>query len=204
MRRIGLRKRGNEAPAEPQALRRDAAIGALVPEANMSEAPTFSSAGDVIDAIAGIGPGTPLDRLRRRRRDVFRHTQACHDVLFLPRDEGGISRAERAAIALRVALTAKDEPLATHYRVLLGEAGGADLIAAVVQPEAGDIRLAALLRHADLVALAPDEAGEADLRKLEALGLSSRDIVVLAELVAFVNFQTRLLAGLRILREERS
>ena len=170
----------------------------------MTETRPHTSEGDVIDAIAGIAPGSVLDRLRRRRGEVFRHTQGSHDVLLLPQDEVGITRAERAAIALRVALTAKDEGLAAHYRKLLGQAGGEELIATVVHPDAGELRLGALLRHADLVALAPKEATSEDLRKLEALGLSRRDIVVVAQLVAFVSFQTRLLAGLRILREERS
>ena len=119
-----------------------------------------------------------------------------HSIFYWPRS--------RAAIALRVALTAKDEKLATHYRALLGQAGGAELIAPVVRPDAGDVKLAALLHHADLLAHAPGEAKAEDLRKLEAIGLSSRDIVVVAQLVAFVSFQMRLLAGLRILREERS
>ena len=170
----------------------------------MTEDGIFTSEGDVIDAVAGIAPGSRFDRLRRRRGDVFRHVQGSHDVLLLPRDEGGISRAERAAIALRVALTAKDERLAEYYRMLLGDVGGAELIAAVVSPDAGDARFAALLRHADLLVHAPASATADDLQELKELGLSSRDIVVVSELAAFVSFQTRLLAGMRILREERS
>ena len=131
---------------------------------------------DVIDEIAGLELGSRLAELRRQRAEVFRHAQGSHDVLLLPQDAGGVSRAERAAIALRVALAAKDEKLAAHYR--------------------------SLLRHTDLVADAPRRATAADLRRLEALGLTSRDIVAVSQLVAFVSFQTRLLAGLRILQEE--
>jgi CMD domain protein len=162
-------------------------------------------AGDVVDTIAGLEPGSRLAELRRRRGEVFRHAQGSHDVLLLPADPGDVSRAERAAIALRVALAAKDEKLAAHYRMLLRQAGGEALIAAVEHPGAGDAgaRLAALLRHADLLAHTPRDATQADLRKLEALGLTSRDIVAVSQLIAFVSFQTRLLAGLRILREER-
>jgi CMD domain protein len=169
----------------------------------VTESSIFTSSGDVVDAIAGIAAGSPIDRLRRRRGDVFHHTQGSHDALLYPRDEGGVRRAERAAIALRVALTAKDERLATHYRALLNEAG-ARSSSPPVQPDTGDKRLAALLHHSDLLAHAPGNATAEDLRKLEALGFSSRDIVVVAQLVAFVSFQARLLAGLRILREERS
>ena len=160
--------------------------------------------GDVIDAIAGIEPRSLLGRLRRRRRDVFDHAEGCHRVLLLPDDPGGVSRAERAAIALRVALITKDEGLATHYRMLLGEANGEELITAVVEPEAGGAMLGALLRHADLLAQAPGDATAEDLRKLDALGYTSRDVVALAQLVALVSFQSRLLAGLRILQEEKA
>lgn len=170
----------------------------------MDEPKLFTSDGDVTDAIAGVAPGSRIDRLRRRRGEVFRHVQGSHDVLLFPQDEGGISRAERAAIALRVALTAKDERLAAHYRKLLAEADGSELIGAIVQPDLGEPRLAALLHHADLLSHAPGNATLDDLRKLQALGFTSRDIVVAAQLVAFVSFQMRLLAGMRILREERS
>ncbi|MFI5015082.1 MAG: CMD domain protein [Hyphomicrobiales bacterium] len=160
---------------------------------------------DVIDEIAGIEPGSRLAELRRQRAEVFRHSQGSHDVLLLPADPGSVSRAERAAIALRVAAAAKDERLAAHYRGLLREAGGEALIAFVEHPGAGGApaRLAALLRHADLLAETPRYAAKADLEKLEALGLSGRDIVAISQLIAFVSFQTRVLAGLRILKEER-
>ena len=159
---------------------------------------------DVIDEIAGLELGSRLAELRRQRAEVFRHAQGSHDVLLLPQDAGGVSRAERAAIALRVALAAKDEKLAAHYRSLLRSAGGERLIAAVEHPSSGDAsaKLAALLRHTDLVADAPRRATAANLRRLEALGLTSRDIVAVSQHVAFVSFQTRLLAGLRILQEE--
>jgi CMD domain protein len=170
----------------------------------VDEPKLFTSDGDVIDAIAGVAPGSRIDRLRRRRGDVFRHVQGSHDVLLFPQDEGGVGRAERAAIALRVALIAKDERLAAHYRALLSEAGGSELIGAIVQPDLGEPRFAALLHYADLVSQAPDTATPEDVAKLRALGFTSRDIVVVAQLVAFVSFQIRLLAGMRILREERS
>jgi len=165
----------------------------------MTQEPT-----DVVDAIAGLEPGSPLAALRRRRPDVSRHSQGSHDVLLLPEDPGGLSRAERAAIALRLALANKDEGLAGHYRGLLRQAGGAALVAAAEHAHAGDVpaRLAGLLRHADLLADGPRYATKADLAALATLGLGNRDIVALSQLVAFVSFQARLLAGLRILKEE--
>ena len=63
-------------------------------------------------------------------------------------------------------------------------------------------RLAALLRHADLVALRPEGCGQADIDRLAALGLSPRDVVAVTQLVAFVPYQVRLLAGLRAMQQE--
>jgi len=171
----------------------------------VSEALSEGRDEDVIDKIAGIERGSRLAKLRRRRAEVFRHSQGSHDVLLLSAVPGGVSRTERAAIALRVALAAKDERLAAHYRDLLRQADGEALVAFVEHPRAGDAtgRLTALLRHADLLADTPHYATKADLEKLDALGLSSRDIVAVSQLIAFVSFQTRVLAGLRILKDER-
>jgi len=60
--------------------------------------------------------------------------------------------------------------------------------------------LAAIARHADLVTLTPAAATEADIRALAQAGLSNPQIVALSELIAFVNFETRVAAGLRLLR----
>ena len=59
-----------------------------------------------------------------------------------------------------------------------------------------------LLRHANLVALRPGECGQADIDRLAALGLSPRDVVAVTQLVAFVPYQVRLLAGLRAMQRE--
>jgi uncharacterized protein YciW len=145
---------------------------------------------DLIDSLAGIAEDSPLGQLRRQRTDIFRHTQGSHDVLVTPADPGGVSLAERAAIALLVAEFDEDSTLAAHYRSLLGKAGGPQESA----------RWDALMVHADLVTGAPDAATASDLRKLESAGLSSRDIVAVSELIAFVSYQVRLLAGLRLLQ----
>ena len=58
-----------------------------------------------------------------------------------------------------------------------------------------------LLNHADLVTRTPDRARSEHIDALLRVGLTPRDIVVLLQLVAFVNFQARLIAGLRLLQE---
>jgi len=149
---------------------------------------------DVIDTVAGIAGGSALATLRRRREDYVRYSQGSHDVLLLSEEPGGISRAERAAAALRVALINQDPALAAHYRALLPTPMAADI---PTTP-----RLEALLGHVELVARSPREATPDRLVALQQAGFSIRDVVVIAELIAFVSYQVRVLAGLRLLQQE--
>ena len=146
---------------------------------------------DTVDDILGIAEASPLGVLRRQRAEIFGHTQGSHDVLVTPEDPGAVSRQERAAIALCLAEHDHDTALAAHYRALLEQEGG--------WPQ-GD-RWDALLHHTRMLAAAPGQATAAALQKLEAVGLSSRDIVAVSELIAFVSYQIRLLAGLRLLQQ---
>jgi CMD domain protein len=154
---------------------------------------------DIIDAAAGLGSGSPVAALRRQREAFVRHTQGSHDVLIAPEDAGGVSMVERAAAALRVASIEREAALITQYRERLGEIG-AD--AAAIEAMQAAPRLAAILRHVSLVATAPGSATRADLDALRNAGIAPRDIVVLAQIVAFVSYQVRVVAGLRALAEE--
>ncbi len=159
---------------------------------------------DLIETLLGIDPDSPLRALREQRAAIRRHGQGAYAELVIPADPGGVTPAERAALALRVALTERHAGLAAHYRVILERVGTpAELAAAQRFPlDAGGDRLAALLRYADLVAAAPERCGQADIDALGAHGLSARDVVAVTQLAAFVPYQVRLLAGLRALREE--
>lgn len=57
------------------------------------------SAPDLIDAVVGIVPGSPLDLLRRGRPDARTHTQASAQALFEPVSAAEVSLLERAAVA---------------------------------------------------------------------------------------------------------
>jgi uncharacterized protein YciW len=153
---------------------------------------------DIVDAAAGLAPDSPVALLRRQREVFVRRTQGSHDVLIAPADPGGVSLVERAAAALRVASIERDAPLVAHYRARLGEVGG-DADAVATTP-----RLAAILRHVSLVAVAPGSATRADIEALGNAGLGPRDIVTIAQIVAFVSYQVRIAAGLRALAQERS
>ena len=60
-------------------------------------------------------------------------------------------------------------------------------------------RLAAALDHAHMLVFHPRDADPAALQRLLDAGLSTTAIVTLSQLVAFLSFQIRVVAGLAVL-----
>jgi len=147
---------------------------------------TASIESDIIDLVAGLDPESLLALLRRQRPDALRHTEGSYHALLHPADPGGVTAAERAAIARRVAELNRDVALTGHY-------------AAKAADDAEPGRLSVILSHVDLLTREPKAASPTDLDALRAAGLTDRDIVTVSQLVAFINHQVRLLAGLRLL-----
>lgn len=159
---------------------------------------------DVIDEAAGLLPDSQLRQLRRARPDVVRHAQGSYEAVFEPAQEGALGRAERAALAIRIALLNEAHTLVEHYRALLRRLDPSGSLADMVVLEARspeEPRFAAMLAHVDLVTKAPGSATPENLRKLEAQGLTASDIVALSQLVALVNYQVRVVAALRLMGE---
>lgn len=164
------------------------------------------SASNLIERLSGAGPG--LAGILAGREEIMRLSQASHDAVLLPRAPGGLSHAERAALAARMARWNRDQALETHYRGLLREAGDSPILVALASGAEAveatpDRRLRAITRHVDLVTRAPRDATKDDIAALVAAGLAEPDIVRLAELIAFVNYQVRVIAGLRLLEAAR-
>lgn len=178
---------------------------------------------DLIGTLLAIDPGSPLARLRARRPEATRHTQGSYDALFAPAAPAtSVTTTERFAAALRVARLHGDQVLAEHYTGQLLGAGGAgdadgvtkELVAAVedvrplrpaTEPSAPDPlavhgRLRAILAHTDLLVLRPAAAAPADLDALAEAGLDAAAIITVSQLIAYVSFQVRLLAGLALIR----
>jgi CMD domain protein len=61
--------------------------------------------------------------------------------------------------------------------------------------------LAAALEHAHLLIIHPRDASPAALQSLLDAGWSTTDIVTLSQLIAFLSFQIRVVAGLRVLAQ---
>jgi len=57
---------------------------------------------DIIDALAGIKPGSALDAVRNRRPQAREQAEASFRALFEPESFAGVSAAERFALAVFV------------------------------------------------------------------------------------------------------
>ncbi len=85
---------------------------------------------DIIDLLAGIAPGDPLDEVRSRRPQARENAQRSFEALLEPADPGTFLLAERYAISAFVAALHGFDRAAEFYGDLLGdEAAG---LAAVV------------------------------------------------------------------------
>ncbi len=91
-----------------------------------------SSTTDVIDLLAGITPGSPVDRIRAERPETRLNAQRSYLALFEPAHAGDVSRSERLAVAAFVAGLHGAAGTAEFYSAGLADvAGGASLTAAV-------------------------------------------------------------------------
>lgn len=173
----------------------------------LSQSSADSAKPDVLDHLAGIQPGSALAELRARRADVTRYTQGSYDALLTPVELAGVSRAERAIIGLRVAILNVSAPLIQHYHQQLTELHVPTPTVEAVEhfPESSGLtaREAAILHHVDLLTNEPRAATRQEMEALQMVGLSVRDIVTIAQLIAFLSFQVRTLVGLQLLAEAK-
>ena len=193
--------------------------------------------GDLIDRLAGIAPGSPLDAVRAQRPEARANAQSSYEALFGGHGGAGaeaMGAVERFAVAAFVA-GLNQEPAAAEYYAgqlreresAVAEAVADELAAArtsgpygnyppgplshesrdglryAVGSAAAEVlgsRLGAAVEHAHLLVFRPREATPGALQRLLDAGWSTDGIVTLSQLISFLNFQVRVVAGLRLLR----
>ncbi|MFN8442633.1 MAG: CMD domain protein [Caldilineaceae bacterium] len=158
---------------------------------------------DVIDALVGISSESPVATLRRQRPEVVQYAQNSYETLLQPTDVVGFSLVERGQAALRVASLTENPRLLAHYRHYLSQLGEEPSAIEAIEtfPEGVQLSppLSAMLRHVDLLTHQPAAATPADVTSLQAVGFSTRNIVTLSQLIAFLSFQTRIVTALQLL-----
>jgi CMD domain protein len=154
---------------------------------------------DIVDQLVALTPGTQTFDVRHKRDKVAAATQGSYDALFDPA-LAGLPLADRLLVALYATRITPSPLLAAHYRARAVEAGvpAADIaLAESGKPaDAADPRLAAILEFTRKLIEKPVEGDEAALKTLPAAGVSTPAVVTLSQLIAFLSYQTRLVAGL--------
>nr|WP_269327650.1 peroxidase-related enzyme [Kineosporia mesophila] len=152
---------------------------------------------DLASARADLAPLTgddPLSALATVREDVRAPTLALDDLVLRPVEERGLSRTDRLRIALRVAQVNQHTALTSRWATELGS--DADPVADPERWSTLGPRTAAILAHAEQMALDPRDLGRDDMRNLTDLGLEAPQVVAVAQVVAYVSYLVRLLQGL--------
>jgi len=144
-----------------------------------------------------------LHSLRHQREKVAVATQGSYDSLFDP-SLADIGLDERLLVALYACRLAGAHDVAAHYRARL-QALPADpaqlAVADSGTPEqlpAG--RLRAMLAFTRALTERPVEGDKAALETLPAAGISTPAVVALSQLIAFISYQIRVVAGLQAMK----
>ena len=87
---------------------------------------------DVIDALTGIMPGSPLDAIRNRRTQAREQAEASYRALFAPQDAGGVNATERFAIAAFVAGLHGEPTTTSFYAARSAESGASAALRAAI------------------------------------------------------------------------
>ncbi|MEI7176910.1 alkylhydroperoxidase domain protein [Pectobacterium carotovorum] len=146
---------------------------------------------DVLDALAEISPDSALADARKTRDAATRHTQGSYDALFNAdaADNATLPLSLRFWFATKISGWQQDEQLQHFYAERLADFPEPSLTPA--------LQLA--LDHAERLTKTPVQASASHVNALEQAGWSVDDIVTLSQLIAFVNFQSRLLRGYRLI-----
>lgn len=165
--------------------------------------PVYDIHVDVIDQLAGLSVGSALHSLRHQRDKVAVASQGSYDTLFDPALEG-IGLDERLLVALYACRLAGAADLVAHYRAraLVLQVDASQLATAESgEPEQlPEGRLRAMLVFTRALTQRPVEGDKAAIEKLPAAGISTPAVVALSQLIAFVSYQLRVVAGLKAMR----
>lgn len=172
-----------------------------------------TSSDDLVDQVVGLAPGSAIHALRHKRDKVVAATQGSYEALFDP-ELAGLSLAERLLVAVYACRLTPAPGLFEFYRGRLMDLDlegqglkGQGLDAATrIAVESGDPstltdpRLRAMLGFTRTLIERPIDGDRAALTRLPAAGISTPAVVALAQLIAFVSYQTRVVAGLAAMK----
>jgi uncharacterized protein YciW len=158
---------------------------------------------DTIDRLVGLDPALNTCSVRHQREKVVAATQKSEDGLFDP-SLPGLTLAERLLVALLACALTPSTLCAAEYRQRLVdlnvETSLIDRISNGAIEQITDARLRAILTFTYILITDPVKADKAALQALPTAGLSTPEVVTLAQLIAFVSYQVRVVAGLQAMK----
>lgn len=148
---------------------------------------------------SAIQEDSPVMEALQARSNVLQMTQQAEDAVLRPVDCGAWSHSLRAALAARIAINNGLAELASNYAAMITD----DDCRAIADTgnDGSAENLAHVVAFMDSVAVCPRDVVDTDIRTLQENGVSDADIVRLTELNAFMAYQVRLIAGLKLLGE---
>ena len=161
---------------------------------------------DLIDQLVGLSPHDPLHAVRHQRDKVVHATQGSYEALLSPEVEG-LSVQERLLVGWYATRLTPCPALEAHYAGQLDDTWTASLRSAVADDQLQDVqdkRLQAILQFVRALITKPSSGDKALLHTLPAAGLSTPAVVALAQWIAFLSYQARLVTGLQAVKRWRS
>jgi CMD domain protein len=95
---------------------------------------------DVIDALVGIAPGSPLEAIRARRPEARTHAQASYRALFAPEVPGDVTAQERFAVGSFVTGLHGGAGIAAFYAAGLAATGASAALRKAVDSSIADAK----------------------------------------------------------------
>jgi uncharacterized peroxidase-related enzyme len=156
---------------------------------------TQASNVDIIDQLLGIEQHSDIWAIRHAREKVVAATQASYEGYFA-NSLSQLNLPQRLEIAALCSDLSPCPLLGQHYTKQLAQAKNQPQVSGV-----NDVAMAAAKAFARVLTIKPIDGDKALLHTLPKTGLNTPTIVALAQLIAFVSFQTRVVQGLIAMRQ---
>lgn len=152
--------------------------------------------------LSAIPADSPINAALDLRANILEMTQTTEDAVLKPAEAGSWSHDVRAALAARIAALNGETRLVDRYCALIGDKDVAELADPLKSGKAQGMET--VCDFMDKVAAQTKDVAAGDIRALQEAGVSDADIVRLCEINAFMSYQVRVLAGLRLMKETRA
>ena len=158
---------------------------------------------DTIDKITGLNAEQDTYSIRHQREKVVVATQGSEHALF-DRCLPGLSLTERLLVAYLACQLTPSRITAQYYLdKLKNEQADPLMLEQLAQGKWDQIkepRLDAIFKFTHTLITDPIRADQKALLALKHAGLSTPEVVTLAQLISFVSYQVRLAAGLKAMQ----